>query len=102
MLRRQDTGDADNFINNPYIINETYRPRTTYTTAWVEDDLDINTYVNSPSLNIPLQELFNKADWTAGNDLAVLMIANEDVDKYVRFWHQEKWYDLPVKLYIEY
>jgi hypothetical protein len=95
-------GNAEDFIANPHIINKAYRPRTTHYTSWVEDDLDIDTYINSPSLNAPLQELFSKADWTAGNDLAVLLIANENIEKCIRFWHQEKWLDLPVKLYVEY
>ena len=98
----EDIGGADDFVSNPHIINESYRPRTTHYTPWVEDDLDINTYVASPSLNAHLQELVNRPDWAAGNDLVVLMIANEDIDKLIRFWQQENWHNLPVKLYIEY
>jgi hypothetical protein len=98
----ENTGDADDFVNNPHIINEDYRPRTTHYTAWIEDDLDIDTYVKSPLLNNPLQELFNRPDWAAGNDLVILMIANEDIDKNARFWHQEKYLDLPAELFIEY
>jgi PKD repeat protein len=96
------TGDAENFVDNPHIINEAYRPRGAYATAWVEDDLAVGTYVNGPSLNVALQELFDRPDWTSGNSLTVMMIANEDIDKQIRFWHQKKWYDLPVTLYIEY
>ncbi|MBI4304545.1 MAG: hypothetical protein HY665_09455, partial [Chloroflexi bacterium] len=98
----ENTADASDFVVNRHIINPAYRPRTTAFTSWVQDDVAVNTYVNGPSLNAPLQELFNRADWAAGNDLAILMIANEDIDKIVRFWNQEKYLNLPVKLYIEY
>ena len=102
VLYIQDTGNAADFIDNPHIIDETYRPRISYSKSWIEDDLNIDTYVNSPSLNAPLQKLFNKVNWSAGNALVVLMIANVDVEKYVRFWHSEKWLDLPPILHIEY
>jgi hypothetical protein len=55
----------------------------------MQDNLDINTYVDSPSLNAPPQELVDRPDWAAGNDLVVLMIANEDIDKLIRFLHRK-------------
>jgi hypothetical protein len=102
ILYVQDTGDAADFLDNPYITDEAFRPRISYYKPWVEDDVNIDAYINSPSLNAPLQELFNKVNWSAGNDLVILMIANTDVEKYIRFWHSEKWLDLPPKLHIEY
>ena len=102
VLYVQDTGDAADFIDNPHITDEAFRPRISYSKPWIEDNLNIDTYVNSPSLNAPLQELFNKVNWSAGNDVVVLMIANTDIEKYIRFWHSEKWLDLPPKLHIEY
>ena len=102
VLYVQDTGDAADFLDNPHITDEVFRPRISYYKPWVEDDVNLDTYINSPSLNAPLQALFNKVNWSAGNDLVILMIANTDVEKYIRFWHSEKWLDLPPKLHIEY
>ena len=98
----ENNDDSEDFVTNPHIISESYRPRTSSYTNWVQDDLTVGTYVNSPSLNDPLQELFSRPGWTEGNDLTVLMIANEDMSKAIRFWNQENWRNLPARLHIKY
>jgi hypothetical protein len=73
-----DVDDSLDFEDNPHIISEVYRPRTTDYADYVTTGIPYGQYNNSTDVSDPVQEIVSRAGWEADNNLTLLIIANTD------------------------
>jgi hypothetical protein len=97
----QATDHPANFNDNKHIISEVYRPRTSAYTSWVADEIGYGAWKKSPSLNSVLQEILCREGWADGNSLVILIIANTDVEKWLRVYTYDYWQHWGAKLHIK-
>jgi hypothetical protein len=94
-----DVDNAQDFSDNPHIISEADRSRTSASVSWVQDSLG-TTWKEKSVTNI-IQEIVNRSGWSSGNALVLLFIANTDVSKALRAKSYEGSTTQCPKLYIE-
>jgi hypothetical protein len=81
-----DVANAEDFVTNPHIISQTYRPRTTAYVSWVADDIGTTgSWVTKTGLETIIQEIVDRSDWQSGNSIVLLLIANTDNTKAIEF-----------------
>lgn len=94
-----DVDDADDFTDEADVIG---RDRTTASVAWVENDISTG-WVNSSDISTIIQEIVNRSGWASGQSIAILLIANTDVDKEFQAYSWDKsGTSYAVKLHVEY
>lgn len=85
-----NVANAENFVDNPHIISETYRPRTSAYVSWVQDSMGEGWKEKTGLKNI-IQEIVNQNGWSSGNAIVLLLIANTDVrDKMTNFYSYDQ------------
>lgn len=65
----EDTDSAVDFTSNASITN---RDRTTASVVWEDSNLGTTTWVESPDLSQPVQEVVDRAGWSSDNNLGVI------------------------------
>ena len=95
-----DVDNAQDFSDNPHIISEADRPRTSANVSWVENSIGAGVWATKSVTSI-IQEIVNRESWSSGNALVLLFIANTDVSKVFRAKAYESSTTQCPKLYIE-
>ena len=93
--------NALNFSDNPHIITEEDRPRTTDYTSWEVESTGTG-WRNAPSVKDVIQEVINRGGWSSGNALVLLLIANVGTWKKFAFCSYEGQEVYAAKLSITY
>jgi hypothetical protein len=96
-----NVNNSENFSDNPHIISEVNRPRTTAFTEWQETNI-IYGWKTSPNIKEVIQEIISKANWVANNYLTLLLIANKTATKSILFQDWIYWSEYGAKLTIYY
>ena len=77
VIYANNVDDAIDFLDDPDIIHT--RIRTTANVSWVQNGVG-DGWQSAPDLGSIIQEIVNRPGWVAGNDLALLLIGNTDVN----------------------
>lgn len=83
LIAGDDRAMADDFNPANLIIDS--RPRTTARVPWTMT-ASANGWLASPDIAAIVQELVTRTDWTAGNDLGLLVDSVAGTDKYANWW----------------
>lgn len=83
LIAGDDRAMADDFNPANLIIDS--RPRTTARVPWTLTT-SANGWLASPDIAAIVQELVTRTDWTAGNDLGLLVDSVAGTDKYANWW----------------
>lgn len=68
-----DADDADDLNDNPHIISEAYRPRTSASAYWYSES-NLSLWQDTPSLVSVIQEIIGRPGWSSGNAVMMLWI----------------------------
>lgn len=69
----EDVDNASDFSADPDVLTRVGSRATSATVAWTATSLGAGSYVDSPDIRACVQEVINRANWTPGNALAVLV-----------------------------
>ncbi|WP_321428694.1 hypothetical protein [uncultured Methanolobus sp.] len=90
--------NANDYNMESEVIN---RVRTSNCTEWIEDSVS-QGWVKSPDMTNVISELITRENWSSGNNISILMIANTDTQKSLRAYSYDKDPLFAPKLYIGY
>jgi len=78
LIFAENVDDTQNFVINPYIIDNVNRPKTENYVEWIENGLSLNSWDNSDNIAVVIQEVINRPGWDNGNAITLLLIAKND------------------------
>lgn len=87
-ISAEDVDDATAPTNTSDVINATL---TTANATWTIPSMTLNTYYDSQDITSVIQEIVNRAGWTANNDINIILHdASTSADWYARWWSHNK------------
>jgi hypothetical protein len=96
----QDVDTAGVFTTTAYEISN--RARTVDYVIWTASDVGAGMYVNTPSLVVPIQAVFNRSGWSSGNYLALIWEARGTTQAISAYQYDTGPGTAPPKIHIEY
>jgi hypothetical protein len=94
--------DVDNAADFSTEADVTSRVLTTATVQWTASNIGTATPVNSPELKTVIQEIVDRAGWSSGNAMAIMMRGRNDAISDFRVTSYDDDPADAVKLHIEY
>ncbi|MDD5006377.1 MAG: hypothetical protein PHS93_08385 [Candidatus Omnitrophica bacterium] len=77
--------NSENFGDNPHIVSEVYRPRTTNFEEWqVDENYDYRS--DSPDIKNVIQEIISRDGWAANNYLTLILVPLSNNDWWLEFY----------------
>lgn len=99
-ISAEDVDDATAPTNTSDVINATL---TTANATWTIPSMTTNTYYDSQDITGVIQEIVDRAGWTANNDINIILHdASTSDDWYARWWSHNKGAVHAPKLIINY
>lgn len=99
-ISAEDVDDATAPTNTSDVINATL---TTANATWTIPSMTTNTYYDSEDITDVIQEIVDRAGWTANNDINIILHdASTSADWYARWWSHNKGAVHAPKLVINY
>jgi phosphoribosylformylglycinamidine (FGAM) synthase PurS component len=99
-ISAEDVDDATAPTNTSAVINATL---TTANSTWTIPSMTTNTYYDSQDITGVIQEIVDRAGWTANNDINIILHdASTSADWYARWWSHNKGAVHAPKLVINY